>query len=270
MAKKSGKSKGPKRTPSNRRAGAAKKSAAAKRKTGRKTARAKTPKKKAARKRAITPPRRRKVVMIAKRTAPARGGKKAAPKAAKRTAPTRQGGTGRESELAQTPETGRSVKGRTNPMPTKRSTGTGAGAGDTRHAPGLERARRKLREVEEGLPSPPSSLDLDRTPSAARSGRRELQQARLEHTETSPVLTGGDVDADWEEAYAVGDETPGGDNPTPDQDRVDDIGKALGVEYQDDEELKGADKIAERDRKRWELDPASAEDYRDRDKDRGE
>ena len=179
----------------------------------------------------------------------------------------RAGGTGRESELAQTPETGRSVRGRTNPMPTRRSTGTGSGAGDTRRAPGLERARRQLREVEEHLAMPPSSLDMDRRPSAARSGRRELQDARLEHTETSPVLTGGDVDADWEDAYAVGDEAPGGDNPTPDQDRVDDIGKALGVEYQDNEELKGADKIAERDRKRWELDPASAEDYRDHDKD---
>ena len=52
-------------------------------------------------------------------------------------------------------------------------------------------------------------------------------------------MTAGDVDADWEDAYAVGDEAPGGDNPTPDQDRVDDIGKALGVEYQDNEELKG-------------------------------
>ena len=93
-----------------------------------------------------------------------------------------------------------------------------------------------------------------------------MREARLEHNETSPVLTGGDVDANWEDAYAVGDEAPGGDNPTPDQDRVDDIGKALGVEYQDNEELKASDKIVERDRHRWELDPASAEDYRDRDK----
>ena len=90
-----------------------------------------------------------------------------------------------------------------------------------------------------------------------------MRHARQEHTETSPALTGGDVDADWEDAYAVGDEAPGGDNPTPDQDRVDDIGKALGVEYQDNEELKGADKIAERDKHRWELDPASSEDYQE-------
>ena len=50
-------------------------------------------------------------------------------------------------------------------------------------------------------------------------------------------ITGGDVDVDVENAYFSGDEAPGGDNPTPDQDIVDDIGKALGVEYQDNEEL---------------------------------
>ena len=151
-------------------------------------------------------------------------------------------------------------------MPTRRSTGTPAGAGDGRKAPGLDRARRRLREVEESIPGPPSSLDMDRSASAARSGRKEMREARLEHNETSPVLTGGDVDANWEDAYSVGDEAPGGDNPTPDQDRVDDIGKALGVEYQDNEELRASDKIADRDRHRWELDPASSEDYRDRDR----
>jgi hypothetical protein len=63
----------------------------------------------------------------------------------------------------------------------------------------------------------------------------------------------------------VGDEAPGGDNPTPDQDVVDDIGRALGVEYDDDEELQGGDEIVKRDRKRWELDPASSDDFDDRD-----
>jgi hypothetical protein len=262
MAKKSAKSKGPKGRSgrkglraSTRKAAAARTTPKTKRRAGRKTAAAKGTKRAVPRKKARLP----------KKASPPAKAKAKGP--AKRPAKPRPGGTGRESELAQTPETGRSVKGRTNPMPTRRSTGTGAGAGDTRHVPGLERARRQLREVEEGIPTPPSSLDLDRTPSAARSGRRELLDARLEHNETSPELTGGDVDADWEDAYAVGDEAPGGDNPTPDQDRVDDIGKALGIEYQDNEELKGADKIAERDRKRWELDPASAEDYPEHDED---
>lgn len=172
---------------------------------------------------------------------------------------------GMEEYLAQTPAAGRSVRGPTNPMPTRRSTGTEAGAGSSRRAPGLDRARRQLREVEESVPGPPSSLDLDRRPSAARSGRHELQETRREHNEVSPDLTAGDVDADWEDAYAVGDEAPGGDNPTPDQDRVDDIGKALGVQYDDNEELKAADKISQRDKHRWELDPASSDDYKDRD-----
>lgn len=114
-------------------------------------------------------------------------------------------------------------------------------------------------------PSIPSSLTVDRTASQARSGGEEMREQLKEHTESSPVLTAGDVDADWEQAYSSGDEAPGGDNPTPDQDRVDEIGRALGVEYQDGEELKGADKISDRDKHRWELDPASAEDYPDHD-----
>jgi hypothetical protein len=113
---------------------------------------------------------------------------------------------------------------------------------------------------------PPSSLDLDRHASAARTGREELQEKLREHTQTSPALTGGDIDADWENAYSSGEEAPGGDNPTPDQQRVDDIGRALGVEYQDNEELRSVDKIDQRDKKRWELDPASAEDYKERQK----
>ena len=282
MAKKSGKTKGQKKTPSNKRAGAGKRSMAASRGGKRKTAGAKTPKGKARRKQATNPPRAGKLKKAAK-AAPGRkktaakagGSRKAATtaKSAKKKATRRgtagstrrrAGGTGREETLAQTPETGRTRRGPTNPMPTKRSTGTASGAG-TSKSPRLERARRQLREIDETVPSPPSSLDLDRTPSAARSGRKHLQDAKEEHNETSPVMTGGDVDADWEDAYAVGDEAPGGDNPTPDQDRVEDIGKALGVVYDDNEELKAADKIADRDKHRWELDPASSEDYTDRD-----
>jgi hypothetical protein len=131
-----------------------------------------------------------------------------------------------------------------------------------RKAPALNRDRRTIPD-DDVVPTPPSSLDLDRSASAVRSGRRGLRDKLAEHTETSPALTGGDVDADWESAYSVGDEAPGGDNPTPDQDIVDEIGQAIGVEYQDNEELKADEKIADRDRHRWELDPASAEDYED-------
>ena len=111
---------------------------------------------------------------------------------------------------------------------------------------------------------PPSSLDMNRHGTAARTGRAELAHNLQQHTGMTPVITGGDVDADWENAYFSGDEAPCGDNPTPDQEVVDDIGRALGVEYQDAEELKAADKVVERDKHRWELDPASSEDYKER------
>lgn len=127
--------------------------------------------------------------------------------------------------------------------------------------PRLQRDRRRLDET---VPTPPSSLDMDRHGSAVRTGRRELEDSIHEHTGMTPALTGGDVDADWENAYFSGEEAPGGDNPTPDQEVVDDIGRSLGVEYQDNEELKSSDKVVERDRHRWELDPASSEDYKER------
>ncbi len=139
-----------------------------------------------------------------------------------------------------------------------------ASAAQARTAPALNRARRTIGAEGDVVPTPPSSLNLDRSASAARTGRRELHEKLAKHTETGPALTGGDIDADWESAYSVGDEAPGGDNPTPDQDIVDDIGKALGVEYEDNEELKGEKKISDRDKNRWELDPASSDDYDDR------
>ena len=112
------------------------------------------------------------------------------------------------------------------------------------------RPKSKSRAGIETLRTPPSSLDLARPASAARSGRRAIDENRRRHPKMA-ALTGGDVDVDIESAYFSGDETPGGDNPTPDQSDVDEIGHAVGVEYQDNEELKSTDKIDERDRHRW-------------------
>jgi len=124
----------------------------------------------------------------------------------------------------------------------------------------LDRARRTLADETHGLPS---SLDMDQHGSAARTGRAEMAQNLRDHRGMTDVA-GGDVDVDLEDAYFTGEEAPGGDNPTPDQDIVDDIGRALGVEYEDNEPLKGSEKVIERDKHRWELDPASAEDYKER------
>jgi hypothetical protein len=124
-------------------------------------------------------------------------------------------------------------------------------------------------EQDAPTPTPPSTLNLDRSASASRSGRSRLGRLSDELTHTDATLAGGDVEADAQSAYAVGDEAPGGDNPTPDQDVVEEIGEAIGLSYQDSEALGGERKLDERDRHRWELDPASSEDYEARQREKG-
>jgi hypothetical protein len=243
---------------------AAKRKAAKRKAAGRKTA---TTRRKVGRTRSVG-----KAASARKKTAPAK--KKAAKRAsAKTTASARRKAAKKvvTARKASRPRAARSTKSfvkraapvvakvarRAAPIAKKKD------AVPARTAPGLNRERRTIRD-DDIVQTPPSSLDFDRSASAARSGRRELRERYDEHTETGPAMTGGDVDADWESAYSVGDEAPGGDNPTPDQDLVDDIGRAVGIEYQDNEELKGDAKISKRDRNRWELDPASSDDWDER------
>ena len=105
-------------------------------------------------------------------------------------------------------------------------------------APKPKRAPARPRPpAEEVVPTPPSSLNMNRRGSAARSGRAEMAVERERHRSFSPELAGGDADVDLESAYFSGEEAPGGDNPTPDQDVVDEIGRAVGVEYLSGERL---------------------------------
>jgi hypothetical protein len=157
----------------------------------------------------------------------------------------------------------RAKKASVKKAPSSRVRTTVSASKAPKRAARLDRSRRTLEDV---VPSPPSSLDMIRRGSAVRTGRAEVQDNLHEHPGMTPAITGGDVDANWENAYFSGDEAPGGDNPTPDQEVVDDIGRALGVEYQDNEELKASDKVGARDKHRWELDPASSEYYKDRKK----
>jgi hypothetical protein len=66
------------------------------------------------------------------------------------------------------------------------------------------------------------------------------------------------------ELYKEGEEAIGGFITTTDDDLVDEMGEAIGLVYQDDEPLHTTEKVEERDRHRWELDPASSEDYQRR------
>ena len=245
-----------------KRAAAPKRRAAARKATARKAAKkaakparqaAKRPAKKAARKAAAKGSPVRVVRRVARKAAPA------PPKAARR----------RVAKKAVKAPAKAVVKRAASPAPPRavapKPKAAAGLAGKKKHAFGLDRERRVVGDDDDIVsPTPPSSLNLDRSASSARTGRQELKERYDKHNETSPALTGGDVDADWESAYSTGDEAPGGDNPTPDQNNVDDIGVALGIEYDDNEELECAEKIQERDRHRWEDDPASSEDFEDR------
>ena len=93
------------------------------------------------------------------------------------------------------------------------------------------------------------------------AGTRQIADRLLHNQGTDPTLSGGDIDARWEDAESGGDETVAGSTATPGQNDVDQVGKAMGVIYASDEELKGGDKVQDRDKHRWELDPASSEDF---------
>lgn len=96
-----------------------------------------------------------------------------------------------------------------------------------------------------------------------RSGRRAHLNPDRYFNEADATLTGGDIDANYEQADAVGDESVGGTAPTPDQDIVDDLGAAVGLEVDDRAFLRTNDTLEERDNHRWELDPKSSEDYQE-------
>jgi Family of unknown function (DUF6335) len=93
-------------------------------------------------------------------------------------------------------------------------------------------------------------------------GKRYRQDRNL--NEASPELTGGDIDANYEQANTEGDESVGGTVVTPDMDIVDNLGKAVGLEMDDSNFLHTSEILEHRDEQRWELEPKSSEDYQDR------
>lgn len=143
---------------------------------------------------------------------------------------------------------------------------SGAGTSAARPASaGKASAERARRQARAGVKRPARVA-----PAASRGGRRggmetagltRLPDALAEHHETSPILTGGDVDADWQRADSVGEEAVGGSVATPDQDVVDEIGHALGVEQESDAEVRASDDILrERDAQYWRLESDAADE----------
>src|SRR5437762_11829075 len=103
-------------------------------------------------------------------------------------------------------------------------------------------------EIEEFM-----ELEISRAPKDP-----DLLAHRLRNnTAASPHDAGGDLDASWEDVNDSGSESVAGDNPTPDQSMVEENARALGVSFEDNEELEFVDKIERRDRDRFELDQRS-------------
>jgi uncharacterized protein DUF6335 len=84
-------------------------------------------------------------------------------------------------------------------------------------------------------------------PLVAGAPRKEIPR------EDETIRVGDPDDRTLDNEY-VGDQTPGGSSPTPDQSNVDDIGRAYGLEEEDNGPMRGAEPILKRrDRKRARL-----------------
>jgi hypothetical protein len=131
------------------------------------------------------------------------------------------------------------------------------------------KATKKSAKKKGGAVAPrPSRRGRKRTTATRRGREGGEDQGRtvgllrevIEHHETGPAASAGDMDADWQRAQSSGEEAAGGSVSTPDQDRVDEIGHALGVEQPATAPLRPTEEILEeRDRRYWELERRAQE-----------
>lgn len=129
---------------------------------------------------------------------------------------------------------------------------------------GTKRPRPKMARRKGAAASPRKARSRTRKRTAATRRGREGAEDRgrtigllrdvTERHETGPAATAGDIDADWQRAQSSGEEAAGGSVSTPDQDVVDEIGHALGVEQPPQAPLRTSEEILEeRDRRYWDL-----------------
>ncbi len=109
----------------------------------------------------------------------------------------------------------------------------------------------------DNIPDPEIEEFMEEEIARAPKDPEQLSRRLRNHTAASPTDAGGDLDASWEDVNDSGTESVAGDNPTPDQSLVEENAKAVGVSFEDNEELDVLDKIERRDRNRFELDPRS-------------
>jgi hypothetical protein len=109
---------------------------------------------------------------------------------------------------------------------------------------------------EDNVPNPEIEQFMNEEIDRAPRDSNELEQ-RFEASTQSPVTSGGDIDAQWEEADDDGAESVGGHNPTPDQSDTEANAAAMGFTFEDNQEIDLLEKMQKRDRNRFELDEDS-------------
>ena len=110
------------------------------------------------------------------------------------------------------------------------------------------------------IPDPEIEQFMEQEIARAPKDPDQLAHRLRNNTAASPKDAGGDLDASWEDVNESGSEAVGGDNPTPDQSIVEENANAVGVNFEDNEELDFLEKIEKRDRDRYELNESSKAD----------
>src|SRR4051812_31830243 len=151
--------------------------------------------------------RKRSAARPARRTATKRTAKAQASARKKKAPAKKSASTARPKPIAKKKAAARAKPKAAAKAPVRREAKPGNSSAMPGKVPRLDRVRRTLDEGETRR-TPPSSLDMDRRGSAARTGRAEAAQNVREHHGMDSV-TGGDPDVDIEDAYFTGEEAPG-------------------------------------------------------------
>jgi hypothetical protein len=107
------------------------------------------------------------------------------------------------------------------------------------------------------VPDPDIEEFMEEEIARAPKDTNQLAQRLRNNTSASPRDSGGDIDAAWGDVNDSGEESASGDNPTPDQSDVEENAHAIGVNFEDNQELDITEQLERRDRDRFELDPRS-------------
>ena len=131
----------------------------------------------------------------------------------------------------------------------------------------MRKAAKPLRKRDDGRTRAPRARRVDEagghatSPTAVaaeawRTGVLPATRPRAAIPHEGETIRVGDPDDGILANEYVGEETPGGTTPTPDQSNVDEIGRAYGLQEEDSGALRsGAEVLSRRDRHRQELRP---------------